>query len=593
VSRPDELSSAVARDARHRTRTATIRCRTAGLCCAVIVASCTTPPAPAALDAGAQDAARDAAVQDAATVDAAEPERCRRVVGNTHARNDDELEALREVHTVTGTLSISGGTDLSALGCLRRVDGDLVLEGAAQLQSLVGLSALEEVGGEVRIVVCPGLLEVELPVLRAIEGGLAIDGNRALTAISGLSRLERVGGALRVSDSPRLRAIVGLEALETLGGLELLNLPALEEVRDLDRLTRLDGALRLELTRTATLAGLAMLEHITGALELRELDGTLRLPALARVDGVLSVGGDRLTAVELPALASLGALRFDFGSVRTLVLPALRTVGGDLDVRDAPLLDALELPALEVVSGTVTLTRNRSLAVIGLDRLTSARALSLTANPGQPALRASRLTELFGPCTLSELDVRALELTGLTRTKTLYLARSRAPTALHLDALTRTDLVVIDDVAGLELLSLPSLRASYDLAVTRNAALTTLRVPVLAEATGRLSFRDNPRLTALELSSLAGTAITLDVRGHAGLRTISAPRLTRLGSLLVDTNTTLEQLWLPDLSRVDQSFGVTDNPALSTCAVEALRDQVTAAGGIGGALSISGNAACR
>jgi hypothetical protein len=558
------------------------------------VASCTTPPAPTALDAGAQDgAARDATVQDAATADAAEPERCRRVVGATHVRNDEELEALREVHTVTGTLSISGGTDLSTLGCLRRVDGDLLLDGAAQLQSLAGLAALEEVGGEVRIVVCPGLLDVELPVLRAIGGDLTLDGNRALAAVTGLPRLARVGGALRVSDSPRLRAIGGLEALEALGGLELLNLPALEEVGALDRLTRLDGALRLSLTRTATLSGLAALRHITGALELLELDGALELPALAQVEGTLSLGGDRLTTVELPALISVGALRFDFGGLRGLVLPALRTIGGDLDVRDAPLLSALELPALEVVSGTVTVARNRALTTIDLARLASARGLSLTANPAQPVLRAARLTELFGPCTLSELDARALELTGLTRTKTLYLARSSAPTALLLDALTRADLVVIDEVAGLELLSLPSLLVTYDVAVTRNAALTTLRVPMLAAATGRLNFRDNPRLTALELPQLAGVALTLDVRGHAELRTISALNLTRLSSLMVDTNTTLEQLWLPELVRVDQTFGVTDNPALPTCAVEALRDQVAAAGGLGAAVSIRGNAACR
>lgn len=559
------------------------------------MASCTTSPAPADLDAGALDAgAADAAARDATVQDTAvEPERCGRIVGTTHARSDEELEELREVHTVTGTLSISGGTDLSALGCLRRVDGDLVLEGAAQLRSLAGLEALEDVGGTVRIVVCPGLLDVELPVLRAIGGDLTLDGNRALAAITGLPRLARVGGALRVSDNPRLRAIGGLELLEALGGLELLNLPALEEIRGLSRLTRLDGGLRLSLTRTATLAGLAALRHIEGGLELLELEGVLELPALAEVAGTLSLGGDRLTALELPALDSVGALRFDFGGLRELVLPALRTIRGDLDVRDAPLLDALELPALEVVSGTVTVTRNRSLTTIDLARLASARGLSLTANPAQPVLRAARLTALFGPCTLSELDARALELTGLSRTKTLYLARSSAPATLVLDTLTRADLVVIDEVTGLERLSSSSLVVTYDVAVTRNAALTTVHLPVLREATGRLNFRDNPGLTAVELPSLAGAALTLDVRGHAALRTISAPNLARLGSLVVEANTTLEQLELPDLVRVDQSFGVTDNPALPTCSVEALRDRVAAAGGLGGAVSISGNAACR
>jgi hypothetical protein len=134
--------------------------------------------------------------------------------------------------------------------------------------------------------------------------------------------------------------------------------------------------------------------EIDGDLVIRSTDlERVNLPYLERVSGsILSAGGSPLAELTLPALREAGTpgaqdiieLGFDANALRSISLPELRVVHGDLGIVAAEALTELHLPVLKVVEG--------AFGLIGLPHLTK---LELNAE-----LQTGRLAAFQELCSL-------------------------------------------------------------------------------------------------------------------------------------------------------------------------------------------------
>lgn len=145
--------------------------------------------------------------------------------------------------------------------------------------------------------------------------------------------------------------------------------------------------------------------EIDGDLVFRETDFTELtdddFPQLRRITGSLLVhGANALERVVLPALVEVGTqgradlmqFSFELTSLRSIELPALTTVHGDLIVGVLDVLSELRLPQLAQVDG-----------VLGLIALPALRTLELPASA-----RAGERLKLDHLCQLSERELSGL-----------------------------------------------------------------------------------------------------------------------------------------------------------------------------------------
>lgn len=126
------------------------------------------------------------------------------------------------------------------------------------------------------------------------------------------------------------------------------------------------------------LAPLASLASIDGDLAVRSTFalGSLRLPALARVTGAVTlVSNLDMAGVYLPALASAGSITItDAPPLIQIMLPALARVDGDLTLARLPSLELVDLSALPAVGGR--------LSVEGATRIETWLGPTETSRPG-------------------------------------------------------------------------------------------------------------------------------------------------------------------------------------------------------------------
>jgi hypothetical protein len=206
------------------------------------------------------------------------------------------------------------------------VEGDLTLTGDA-LVSLLGLSCLERIGGDLRVESAPALTTLRgLEGLQGLDGSLTIRDTVALTDLDGLGGIVRVNGDLVLDWNTALTSLEGLSSLQIVGGsLELGRLRYVRELSGLRSLSGVGGDLVLgSLNRLEDLDGLSALNLVEGSLL---IDDNAQLQ---RVDGLSGIGG----------------------------------LGGDLSITFNPWLPTSEATALrdnigvENIAGSVTITGN-------------------------------------------------------------------------------------------------------------------------------------------------------------------------------------------------------------------------------------------
>jgi hypothetical protein len=281
-------------------------------------------------------------------------------------------------------------------------------------------------------------------------------------------------------------------------------------------------------TEPVTLARLREATVVTGNLT---VSGPVSLPRLRTVVGAVIGWGDGL---DLPALATVGG-DLDLEEMRptgALELPALTAVSADLRLPSGPELERVSLPALTTVGG--------GLFAIWWSDATVLEARALRTIGGTLfATRAPQIAEqLPGLETVGgDIDV------GINEIDSAYfpaLATVGGALGLHSDKLAHVYLPVLASVGAIHV---------------ESPLLIELRLPRLATVAGALSVRGST-LVSLDLPALvsAGSADRADLQG------ISIAR------------TALREVHLPALREAPSGIDITQGSRLSAVRLPALVD---------------------
>ena len=410
------------------------------------------------------------------------------------------------------TVTATGWTDLTALGCLCTIRGGLVIDTNPALTSLDGLPVGRQLGQVVELVDNPLLqstaglegttwlnapdgARIELRRLPALTHTTGFDGMDrlhrltireldALQTLDGLFDLQRVTESAEIRDNPVLTSVVGLNGLQDVTELRIEDNPQLSGLSGLgglrsvqwltlggNALTDLSAFARLQAIDTRlTIRGAPELTSLSGLRQLERLGG-LRIEDNPRLDGldgladaVASGGlGGTLELRDNPRLTDLSGLEW------------VTWIDGDLLIGGSESLTPIRslhgLEQLRFVTGGVVVARVRHLPDLsGLDRLEEVGSLTMdgTGQPasddfslsGLPALRVvhQNLTIRSHPSLRSTAGLEALEEVG--------------------------DLLLLDNPVLRSLRGLDGLRRADDLVVLRNPRLADISALYSLETVG-------------------------------------------------------------------------------------------------------------
>jgi hypothetical protein len=437
----------------------------------------------------------------------------------------------------------------------------------------------------------------DLEVLRGytrVAGDLVVpEETEDLSALRCLQRVDRV---LSISDAPKLVSLDGLEDLERVGTLSLADLPALTSTSGLSGLRTIDEGLGFQ--------GLASLARVEGLSDLEELGGGVSLVGLH----ALETWDEPL---EIPSLSSLHLLGIaDGASIRAfsevteiregvvLTTPMDATVGLRLHLdalTSAPTLDfdavaAETIGSLGALSevGQLELTRYYGENLDGLDSLRRIGRLHIESSPNLRSVDGLEGVEELTSLELAS-NPRLENLDGLSGVQDMpFIGSASVDEPRWAPSISILDCETLADISGLG-----------DTPVTYLADVRLVGVPSLS------SLGEWPALEGLGSFELSGSAVrdldalsNLETLDHFLHDELGQPRATDTFRLVLYGNPELTDLDGLDPARAGAltSVGhwgtivVQDNPALPTCAVEALGESFAALGQVDGTFEVSGNA---
>ncbi len=341
----------------------------------------------------------------------------------------DDLGALRELRTVTGTLQLSQSGNLEGLenlghvgnlvleqldvptlrslgnlqtiGVAPRDGGELRIDGLVRQRDLEGLGSLQQVR-EIFIVRAGALESLDgLAVPGQVDSIMVLD-SPAVTDISALTPLTSVEDltlqGLGISN------LTGLHNLAEARTIALLDLPALSHIRALQHVERL-RSLELRAVALAGLAGLEELRSVTDLVvqsnpDLRDMNA---LSSLERLSQMIVTDNPFLQA--LPGIEAVDELQ----RVNIERNPLLAFGPYFPGVTDIAVLTFIDNPSLLYIEGFSSLQRARSIEIrqnssldtVNLQSLTSASALTVTCNPALPESSLEPLRAVSGVSSFS------------------------------------------------------------------------------------------------------------------------------------------------------------------------------------------------
>lgn len=429
------------------------------------------------------------------------------------------LEPLSNLQTIGGFLDIGNTalTDLTGLGALESIGGELFINQNEQMTSLTGLDSLVSIGGYLEITGNPQLISVNgLESLTSISGGIYIGFDAASGGIDGNATLTDLSTLADLTDAD----IAGVERFVT--GNVALDCPA----QNLDfTVTASEGNLvdcavptdvcpgDVTVTNQADLDDLASCSEITGNLTITGSEDIVTLDAL---DNLTTIGGT-LEILENPSLTS------------TAGLENLTSLGGDLRLNINNALMSLEgFAGLETVGELYIGLNNDLTNLSGLENLTSVSRIDIIGNGVLEDI--TTLENITSPVSrlIIQENANLTDLTGLGSITT-----------------------VTDDVL-----------------ILGNGALTNLSGLAVTDIGNILELRGNPVLTDLEgLENLVSIGNDIQITNNDALTSLVAlSDLTSVGdSILVQENATLPNLnGLQNITDYDDTntVNIINNPQL-------------------------------
>jgi len=371
--------------------------------------------------------------------------------------------------------------------------------------------------------------------LDALKGYVAITGD--LTISGGVKALMTKSGAEDSADASTdagdITTLAGLESLTTVGG----NLT----ITDNDQLTTLDG-----------------------------------LENLQRVNEDFTItNNSNLPAASAQTLTSQLVSRQGIGGTVTVENNLGKVWEGNYTINNQADLDALK--GYQKITGHLTIQSDiESLA--GLESLTHIdENLSISRNTVLVSLKGlDNLSYVGETLAISENDLLSdlTSLEGMETVNGLYIGNNAA--LINLNGLHNLRhiygiLYILNNPVLTNLKAFRHLYYQTKIMIQRNDSLETLEgFESITTVTKYLRINSNPRLK--------------DLRGFRNLTTITQ------GDLSIFNNKSLTTIGIDKLKRVDLKFRIKNNPRLSSLSAEKFRDLVLSRDGIGGDITIEGNA---
>ncbi|HET9623282.1 MAG TPA: hypothetical protein VFP84_18035 [Kofleriaceae bacterium] len=468
-----------------------------------------------------------------------------------------EVRSVQCGDVITGDVFVASDADVAALADARIITGTLFaftpFDDAPFTQ--LALAKLERVGGDLTVAGSDGAppVAIALPSLRSVDGQLGLFGTLAGSfAAPALAHMGRVS----VSQAG-VAELGGFAATAVVDGdVTILLNPALTTIRWTGQ--RVAGKVLIELNDQLTSIDLSASQ--IGPLSLSANPALMHVAVHADRLAALDVesGADALD-VALDAATIDGDLRVSSGAHLALRAAGADhvAIGGDLDLVNVT-LQAFESDAPLVVQG--------SLLVSGtlLPRFDPGHAVSVA-----------------GDVTLS-LNSALAASAPLTVASTSNVKLFANPELAHLDFLDAPahaigGLSILDQAALIDAPSLDAITTVHgDLDVEDNPALTALSAASLAQVDGSLSVRFNDRVLGASFPRLVRVRDSLTVVLDAALQRLALPALTEVpGTMTVQSNSSLRDVALDALA-LAQTFQMSFNPVLPSCAVNAIAAHVTA-----------------
>lgn len=241
------------------------------------------------------------------------------------------LEGLRSITSISGSLEINGNSQLSSLqglDNLKKIEGSLIISGNPSLSDIDALQHLSGTLRNGRIANNGSLANLQgLVGLQSVSGDLTISNNPDILNFTGLENLRFVGQHFIISNNANLRSFSGMDGLLEIGAdLNISDNPALQNIAGLSGLGKIGKALIVDHNQhLVNFMGIPNLQSLGGNLiivnneSLMDVNG---LQNLGSIDGILQVYNN-------PQLRSLRGLdSIDEASIKELAIlssPELRS----------------------------------------------------------------------------------------------------------------------------------------------------------------------------------------------------------------------------------------------------------------------------
>jgi hypothetical protein len=378
------------------------------------------------------------------------------------------------------------------------IDGDLFLDARTSADQLARYASVRVITGSLII----GVDGIDLPALEVIGDSLIATEGVTSVALPGLTRVGGVVALVSTTlDTLDLSGLaqVGSVSIQTGADVDEVTLPALTTVLG-DLAT---GAPRLSAPLLERVGGdvrcsdprLPALTTIGGELQLTGSPFIVRLEALTTVSAVRSGAGGDIGWIDLPALTHVAGPIEILGTVSTLEARQLRTLDGALTVT-ARSLWSLELPALEELHGDLELRGAHNLHELELDALTVIDGSFHIEGAGfLEGVSLPRLTTIRNHGRDDRNGFRLME-TGAT--------------GVDLPVLERAPAIELENNEDLRQVAVPALRSARYFEVSGTMYMESLSAPVLASV-GGLTLSGNRNLVSVAFPSLVSTGDALTI----------------------------------------------------------------------------------
>ncbi len=466
--------------------------------------------------------------------------------------------------TRRGSVAAISNADLTELGGITRLDGDLTIGGA--VSNLDALACLTWISGNLTVSGTTALAELELDALASVGGAISMN-NDSLERVSfpGLLFVGSTddGESIVFQDQGKITSIDVPNLMETEGALRL---------QDLGQET--DGPLVLNLSSLETVGGSLYLSNLE---DLVDLDG---LASLRELGGLLSViGNHRLVQADgLAGVETLG-MYVDFTGnylLESVDLRSLRTLGpvdGSLSFTNLPVLTELDVRSVVDVPGDLRLsglaTQASAPLALHFESLeTVGTSLRLNSVDNVATLDAFQgLKSISRDAVISGLDhTEMLRLTGLEEAGVISIGGNPLLRSIDLRSLNTVSNSLVDDAIVFD--ALPRLE-SIDLRA-------------LGEVGGYFALRNGgeeasgPLILNLSAAASLGALEIDNVENLENFSGFAALEVIRRWFTLTACSSVTDLRGLAGLTSIGESIQITNNAVLPTCEAWWLRDHVPA-----------------